>query len=108
MASRSFSIMMLLTFLQMSMCACAMDLQLIQAHAECGHPTGILFLASEKFLVTEDHVSLQNAAQCLAQSAVHFHGMECVGESVHDFVLNYSIQVQWSSHCLWLNQEMKH
>jgi len=100
---------MLLTFLQISMCACGMDLQLIQAHAECGYPTGILSLASEKFLVIEDHVSLQNAAQCLAQSAVHFHGMECVvGESVNDFVLNYSIQAQRSSHCLWLNQETKH
>jgi hypothetical protein len=88
MASRSFSIMMLLTFLQMSNCACGMDLQLIQTHAECGYPTGILSLASEKFLVSEDHVSLRNAAQCLAQSAVHFHGMECATDSGNALALN--------------------
>lgn len=51
-----------------------MGLELPEIHTNCSYPKGILFLAAERFLGNDDHFSLGNVAQCLAQSAVQLHG----------------------------------
>jgi hypothetical protein len=52
-----------------------MELQLNQTYINCSYPTGVLSLTAGRFRGPEDSVSLGHVAQCLAQSAVLFHGL---------------------------------
>jgi ssRNA-specific RNase YbeY (16S rRNA maturation enzyme) len=70
---------MLLTLLQLFICIfCAssfdVEQQLRQTYTKCRYPTGVLSFTAERLRSQEDSVTFGDAARCLAQSAVLFHG----------------------------------
>lgn len=71
----SLSIMSLLMLLHLFTCNCLLDFQLSETYNKCSYPKGLLSLAAERFLGNADHLALGNVAQCLAECAVHFHGL---------------------------------